>query len=105
MNMQHQSSQTRYKQPESPLTNSHQQSMVTMQMPSTSETILKSIDTPKDANKLAYTGKIKCASDTDNVDQTPATTVPSNKIKTPMCLINELVRANQVIFSGIEPFY
>lgn len=99
--MQHHLNQTRYKQIEPPLINSQQQPMVIMQMPSTSEPIHKSIETsPKDTNKLAIDVKIQTSNDADNLAKTPATSVPSNKIKTPMCLVNELVRANQVIFGA-----
>lgn len=98
LNMQHQSNQSRYKQIEQlPMNSSQQQPLSAMQMATASETMLKTIDSDKDTSKLLLNVKHECDSETENAakNATPPAPMPI-KTKTPMCLVNELVRANQV---------
>lgn len=64
-------------------------------IPASGEATHKTIDTDKDASKLMQM-------DGDSATKAPAASVTSaNKTKTPMCLVNELVRANQVNISHL----
>lgn len=95
--MQHQSNQSRYKQIEPPPMNSQQQPLSTMQMAIAGDTMLTTIDGDKDTSKLMSNVKHECDSDTENAGKTATPPAPMPiKTKTPMCLVNELVRANQV---------
>lgn len=109
LNMQHQSNQTRYKQIDTLSTINSQQPLAAIQMvtatpttatPTSGEAMHKSSDTDKDTSKLMHDIKHGCGSDTENVATAPTPSITSNKTKTPMCLVNELVRANQVNMSA-----
>lgn len=102
MSMQHQSNQPRYKQIEPPIMNSqqqqqqHQTQISSIQMTSNSEHLLNNMDNGKDTSKLIIELNHGCNDDQNVGTLTSSSSSSLNKTKTPMCLINELVRANQV---------
>lgn len=107
MSMQHQSNQPRYKQIEPAIMNNqqHQTQISSIQMTSNSEHLLNNMDNGKDTSKLIIELNHGCNDDQNVGTLTSSSTSSLNKTKTPMCLINELVRANQVKRNSMKLYH